>query len=72
MEQDQQSPIGIDPDFLKQLQAMAASMGPSATEELALGGDSAALRICIDRLIPAAKAKDDPHISGAPRCRAKN
>ena len=28
--------------------------------ELALNGDSAALRICIDRLIPAAKAKDDP------------
>jgi uncharacterized protein DUF5681 len=28
--------------------------------ELALSGDSTALRICIDRLIPAAKAKDDP------------
>lgn len=28
--------------------------------ELAKGGDTAALRICIDRLIPAPKAKDDP------------
>ena len=28
--------------------------------ETALEGDSTALRICIDRLIPAAKAKDDP------------
>ena len=27
---------------------------------MALAGDAAALRICIDRLIPAAKAKDDP------------
>ena len=28
--------------------------------ELALSGDASALRICIDRIIPAAKAKDDP------------
>jgi hypothetical protein len=28
--------------------------------ELALGGDTTALRICVDRLIPPAKAKDDP------------
>jgi hypothetical protein len=27
--------------------------------ELALAGDASALRICIDRIIPAAKAKDD-------------
>src|SRR5437762_133520 len=28
--------------------------------ELALAGDSTALRICIDRLIPSAKARGDP------------
>src|SRR5438128_11745199 len=28
--------------------------------EMALAGDAAALRICIDRLKPAAKSKDDP------------
>ncbi len=28
--------------------------------EMAKGGDVAALRICLDRLIPPAKAKDDP------------
>lgn len=28
--------------------------------ELALAGDSAALRMCLDRLIPPAKAKDEP------------
>jgi hypothetical protein len=27
--------------------------------ELALSGDTTALRLCLDRLIPAAKAKDD-------------
>ena len=33
--------------------------------ELALGGDTTALRICIDRCIPAVKAKDTPiSISG--------
>ena len=30
--------------------------------EMALAGDAAALRICIDRLIPAAKSMDDPVI----------
>jgi hypothetical protein len=37
--------------------------------EMAKAGDAAALRICIERLIPPAKAKDDPvelpEISGA-------
>ena len=28
--------------------------------EMALAGDSTALRLCIDRLIPPAKSKDDP------------
>lgn len=28
--------------------------------EMALAGDASALRICIDRLIPPAKARDDP------------
>lgn len=28
--------------------------------ELAMAGDSAALRMCLDRLIPPAKAKDEP------------
>ena len=28
--------------------------------EMAKGGDAAALGICLDRLIPPAKAKDDP------------
>lgn len=28
--------------------------------DMALAGDATALRICIDRLIPAAKAKDSP------------
>lgn len=28
--------------------------------ELALAGDSSALRLCLDRLIPPAKAKDEP------------
>jgi Family of unknown function (DUF5681) len=34
--------------------------------ELALAGDSTALRICIDRLIPPAKAKGDPVSLPAP------
>lgn len=33
--------------------------------ELAEGGDATALRMCLDRIIPAAKARDDPvHIPG--------
>src|SRR5918993_1393626 len=47
-------------------QAMRDKLASHADEliakvvELAKEGDSAALRICIERLIPPAKAKDDP------------
>ncbi|KVP69728.1 hypothetical protein WL40_07385 [Burkholderia ubonensis] len=46
------------------LQPHAADLVQKAVE-LALAGDTAALRICIDRCIPAVKAKDEPiSISG--------
>ncbi|KVH49886.1 DUF5681 domain-containing protein [Burkholderia diffusa] len=46
------------------LQPHAADLVRKAVE-LALAGDTAALRICIDRCIPAVKAKDEPiSISG--------
>ena len=38
----------------------------SKAVELALAGDPTALRICIDRLIPPAKAKGDPVVLPAP------
>ncbi|WP_059723608.1 DUF5681 domain-containing protein [Burkholderia cenocepacia] len=41
------------------LQPHAADLVQKAVE-LALAGDTAALRICIDRCIPAVKAKDEP------------
>lgn len=41
------------------LQPHAADLVKKAVD-LALAGDTTALRICIDRLIPAAKAKDSP------------
>jgi hypothetical protein len=41
------------------LQPHAADLVKKAVE-LALAGDTAALRICIDRCIPAVKAKDEP------------
>ncbi|KVF49492.1 hypothetical protein WJ14_31530 [Burkholderia cenocepacia] len=41
------------------MQPHAADLVQKAVE-LALAGDTAALRICIDRCIPAVKAKDEP------------
>ena len=41
------------------LQPHAAQLVQKAVK-LALDGDTTALRICIDRIIPAAKAKDSP------------
>jgi hypothetical protein len=60
------NPDGRPPGIRDKRTAMRALLEPHAEAlvakavELALGGDSTALRICIDRLIPAAKAKDDP------------
>src|SRR5215813_8515120 len=60
------NPSGRPPGIRDKRTAMQALLEPHAEAlvtkvvELALAGDGAALRICIDRLIPAAKAKDDP------------
>ncbi len=60
------NPDGRPPGIRDKRTAMRELLVPHAEAlvakavELALNGDSAALRICIDRLIPAAKAKDDP------------
>ena len=57
---------GRPPGIPDKRTAMRALLDPHAEAlvakvvERALAGDSTALRICIDRLIPAAKAKDDP------------
>ena len=41
--------------------------------EMAKEGDATALRICLDRIIPAAKARDDPvHIPGMTDAMADN
>ncbi len=60
------NPSGRPPGIRDSRVAMRELLVPHAAAlvakavELALSGDSAALRICIDRLIPAAKARDDP------------
>ena len=60
------NPDGRPPGIRDKRTAMRALLEPHAAAlvakvvELALAGDSTALRICIDRLISAAKAKDDP------------
>jgi hypothetical protein len=60
------NPAGRPPGIRDKRTAMRALLEPHAAAlvakavELALAGDGTALRICIDRLIPAAKAKDDP------------
>lgn len=60
------NPAGRPPGIRDKRAAMRDLLVPHAEElvakavELALSGDSTALRICIDRLIPPAKAKDDP------------
>jgi hypothetical protein len=60
------NPDGRPPGIRDKRTAMRALLEPHAEAlvakavERALAGDSTALRICIDRLIPAAKAKDDP------------
>src|SRR5215470_7002143 len=60
------NPEGRPPGIRDKRTAMRALLEPHAEAlvtkavEMALAGDSTALRICIDRLIPAAKAKDDP------------
>src|SRR5687768_8991221 len=60
------NPAGRPPGIRDRRQAMRDKLASHADEliakvvELAKEGDSAALRICIERLIPPAKAKDDP------------
>jgi hypothetical protein len=59
------NPSGRPPGIRDKRTAMRALLEPHADAlvakavELALAGDGAALRICIERLIPAVKAKDD-------------
>ena len=60
------NPAGRPPGIRDKRTAMRELLIPHAAElvakvvEMAKAGDTTALRICIDRLIPAAKAKDDP------------
>src|SRR2546425_13185526 len=60
------NPAGRPAGIRDKRTAMRDLLVPHAEElvtkvvELALAGDSTALRICIDRLIPPAKAKGDP------------
>lgn len=57
---------GRPPGIRDKRTAMRDLLVPHAPEliakavEMAKGGDAGALRICLDRLIPPAKAKDDP------------
>jgi hypothetical protein len=60
------NPAGRPPGVKDRRVAMRELLTPHASDlvakvvELAKNGDTAALRICIDRLIPPVKAKDDP------------
>src|SRR5262245_50057017 len=60
------NPAGRPPGIRDKRTAMRDLLVPHAAElvakvvEMAKAGDSTALRICIDRLIPPVKAKDDP------------
>jgi hypothetical protein len=60
------NPTGRPPGIRDKRTAMRDLLLPHAPElvakvvEMAKAGDAAALRICLDRLIPPAKAKDDP------------
>jgi hypothetical protein len=60
------NPAGRPPGIRDKRNAMRELLVPHAAElvakavELAKAGDVTALRICLDRLIPPAKAKDDP------------
>jgi hypothetical protein len=60
------NPAGRPPGIRDRRQAMRDKLASHADEliakvvELAKEGDTAALRVCIERLIPPAKAKDDP------------
>jgi hypothetical protein len=60
------NPEGRPPGIRDKRTAMRDLLLPHAPElvakavEMAKNGDAAALRICLDRLIPPAKAKDDP------------
>jgi len=60
------NPAGRPPGIRDKRTAMRDLLTPHAEDlvakvvELALAGDSTALRICIDRLIPPAKARGDP------------
>ena len=60
------NPAGRPPGIRDRRQAMRDKLATHADEliakvvELAKAGDTAALRVCIERLIPPAKAKDDP------------
>lgn len=60
------NPSGRPPGIRDKRTAMRDLLLPHAPElvakvvEMAKAGDATALRICLDRLIPPAKAKDDP------------
>lgn len=60
------------PDKRSELRRALAEHAPALLQkavELALSGDSAALKLCIDRLIPPARARDEavslPDLNGA-------
>jgi len=60
------NPAGRPPGIKDKRTAMRQLLEPHAEElvakvvEMAKAGDSTALRICIDRLIPPAKAREEP------------
>lgn len=60
------NPDGRPPGIKDRRVALRALLEPHAPAliekavDMAKSGDAAALRICLDRLIPPAKAKDDP------------
>jgi hypothetical protein len=59
------NPAGRPPGIKDKRTAMRELLAPHATDlvakvvELALGGDTSALRMCMDRLIPTIKARDE-------------
>ncbi len=60
------NPEGRPPGIRDKRTAMRELLVPHAEDlvakavEMALAGDATALRLCLDRLIPPARAKDDP------------
>jgi Family of unknown function (DUF5681) len=56
-------PVGVHSYHTTQVRELLASRLPQLVEQaitMALGGDSAALKLCLERLAPPMKPRDDP------------